>query len=50
MKTSVDVNKIPVFMKDSLIPVVGMENMRREFRESCCGRKNDGAEYETDFV
>lgn len=26
-----DDNKIPVFMKDSLIPIVGEENMRREF-------------------
>lgn len=26
-----DSNNIPVFMKDSLIPIVGKENMRREF-------------------
>ncbi len=26
-----DDNRIPVFMKDSLIPIVGEENMRREF-------------------
>ncbi len=28
-----DENGIPVFMKDSLIPIVGEENMRREFPE-----------------
>ncbi len=26
-----DITRIPVFMKDSLIPIVGEENMRREF-------------------
>ncbi|MBR6102658.1 MAG: DUF5131 family protein [Ruminococcus sp.] len=26
-----DIERIPVFMKDSLIPIVGEENMRREF-------------------
>ena len=26
-----DLRGVPVFMKDSLIPVVGEENMRREF-------------------
>ena len=28
---SADVAQIPIFMKDSLIPIVGEENMRREF-------------------
>lgn len=28
-----DSNAVPVFMKDSLIPIVGKENMRREFPE-----------------
>lgn len=28
-----DWHKIPVFMKDSLIPIIGEENMRREFPE-----------------
>ena len=26
-----DYNSVPVFMKDSLVPIVGEENMRREF-------------------
>ena len=26
-----DLRGVPVFMKDSLLPVVGEENMRREF-------------------
>lgn len=34
-----DRNKIPVFMRDSLIPIVGEDNMRREFPESLTTKK-----------
>lgn len=32
--TSADKNSVPVFMKDSLIPIVGEENMRRDYPEN----------------
>lgn len=31
LSTEADCNAIPVFMKDSLIPIVGEKNMRRDF-------------------
>ncbi len=38
--TYCDENGIPVFMKDSLIPIVGEENMRREFPWTKGGKDN----------
>jgi len=31
-----DIAKVPVFMKDSLIPIMGEENMRRDFPSDLC--------------
>ena len=33
-----DANGIPVFMKNSLLPIIGEENMRREFPWEVSGR------------
>ena len=43
-----DHGKIPVFMKDSLIPIVGEENMRREFPEQL-QRHEPGKKYKELF-